>query len=173
MEHSLFWRADSRLWNSKFYYWFTGEGVSTCSATSVSNLYPHTCFVSSTSRLPMNIFLRSLFHDATARNGPGAPHYRCFTITHSTFSWTPLDERSSRRGDLYLITHNTHKKDVHAPGGDRPLNPSKRAAADPHIRACGHWDLCSVYRPKFCVYFSHHHMCYWIRSPLCQVIWYQ
>ena len=35
-----------------------------------------------------------------------------FTITlrHTKFSATPLDERSARRRDLYLTTHNTHKK---------------------------------------------------------------
>jgi len=53
MDQSLSWRADSRLWNSKFYYSFTGEDVSTCSATSVSNPYSHTCFVSSICRLPI------------------------------------------------------------------------------------------------------------------------
>jgi hypothetical protein len=108
------------------------------------------------------IFLRSVFHGATAPSGPGPPHYRCFTITLrlNTFVWTPLDERSSRRRDLYLTTHNTHKIDVHAPGGVRPRNPSTRAAADPHVRARGHWYLCSVYRPKFCVYFSRHHICH-------------
>ena len=106
------------------------------------------------------IFLRYLFHCATAPSGPGPPHYRCFTITlrHNIFGWFPLDERSSRRRDLYLTTHNTHKKDVHAPGGVRRRSPSKRAAADPHIRARGHWYLSSGYRTKFCVCFSHHHM---------------
>jgi hypothetical protein len=35
-----------------------------------------------------------------------------FTITlrHIKFGRTPLDERSARRRDLYLTTHNTHKK---------------------------------------------------------------
>jgi hypothetical protein len=31
-------------------------------------------------------------------------------------------------------------RDIHAPGGIRSRNPSKRAAADPHLRPCGHWD---------------------------------
>jgi len=107
------------------------------------------------------IFLSSLFHCATAPIGPGLPHYRSFTITLSinTFGWTPLDERSSRRRDLYLTTHNTDKKDSHVPVGVRPRNPNKPTAADPHIRERGHWNLCPVYRPKFCMYFSHHHMC--------------
>ena len=107
------------------------------------------------------ISLRSLFHCATAPSGPGPPHYGCLSITlrFNTFGWTPLDERSSRRRDLYLTTHNTDKKDFHALGGVRPRNPNKPAAADPHIRERGHWNLCPAYRPKVCVYFSHHHMC--------------
>jgi hypothetical protein len=31
-------------------------------------------------------------------------------------------------------------RDIHAPGGIRSRNPSKREAADPHLRPCGHWD---------------------------------
>jgi len=45
--------------------------------------------------------------------------------------WPPLDEWSARRGDLYLTTHNTHKRQTSMPpGGNRTHNPSKRAAAD-------------------------------------------
>jgi hypothetical protein len=50
-------------------------------------------------------------------------------------------ERSARRRDLYLRTHNTHKKQTSMPpGGIQPHNPSKRAAADPRLRPRGHWD---------------------------------
>jgi hypothetical protein len=46
----------------------------------------------------------------------------------------PLDEWSARRKDLYLKTHNTYnRQDIHAAGGIRTHNPSKRATADPHI----------------------------------------
>jgi hypothetical protein len=49
---------------------------------------------------------------ATAPSGPGPPHYRGFTITlrHTTLGRTRLDEWSARRRDLYLTTHNTHKR---------------------------------------------------------------
>ena len=79
---------------------------------------------------------------ATAPSVQGPPHYRGFTITlrHTTLGRTPLDERSARRRDLYLTTHNTHKTDIHAPGGIRTRNPSKRAVADPRLRPRGHWD---------------------------------
>ena len=78
-------------------------------------------------------------HGATAPSGPGPPHYRGFTITlrHTkthTLGWSPQDEWPGRRRDLYLTTHNTHKRDIHAPGGFRKPNPIRRAAADPRLR---------------------------------------
>ena len=53
-------------------------------------------------------------HSATAPIGPGLPHYRGFTITHrhTTPGRCPLDEWSARLRDLYLATHNTHKRQV-------------------------------------------------------------
>ena len=37
-------------------------------------------------------------------------------------------------------TQHSHETDIHAPGGIRNRNPNKRAAADPRLRPCGHWD---------------------------------
>jgi len=55
--------------------------------------------------------------------------------------WSPLDEWSAWRRDLYLNIHNTHKKKyIHASGGIRTRNPSKRAAADPCFRPRGQRD---------------------------------
>ena len=53
------------------------------------------------------------------------------THTHiDTLGRTPLGEGSARRRDLYLITDNIHKQtNMHAPGGIRTRNPSKRAAS--------------------------------------------
>jgi hypothetical protein len=45
-------------------------------------------------------------------SGPGPPHYGGFTIT---FGRTPLDEWSARRRDLYLRTHNTHRRQSFMP----------------------------------------------------------
>jgi hypothetical protein len=75
-------------------------------------------------------------------------HCRCrglllhtITLRHATLGRTPLDEGSVRRRDLYLTTHNTHKRQASVPiGGIRTRNPSKRAAADPRRRPHGHWD---------------------------------
>jgi len=42
-----------------------------------------------------------------------------------------------------------HTTDIHAPGGIRTQNPSKRAAADRRFRRRGHWDqMPSLYLPK-------------------------
>ena len=51
-----------------------------------------------------------------SRSGPRAPHYRWFVITlsHSTVGRT-LDEWSARRRDLYMTTHNTHKRQTLMP----------------------------------------------------------
>ena len=54
---------------------------------------------------------------ATTTSVPGPPHCRSFTITlrHTTVGRTPLDEWSARRRDLYLTTHNTHKRQTSMP----------------------------------------------------------
>jgi len=41
-----------------------------------------------------------------APSQPEPPH----SVTHTTFSLTPLDERSARRRGLHLTTHNTHMR---------------------------------------------------------------
>jgi hypothetical protein len=59
---------------------------------------------------------------ATARGVPG-PLCRGFTITprHTTFGRTPLDEGSARRRDVYLTTHNNHKRQTcMSPAGFEP-----------------------------------------------------
>ena len=43
--------------------------------------------------------------------------------------------------NLYLTTNNTHRRQtIHAPGGIRTHNPSKRAAAHLRLRPRGNWD---------------------------------
>ena len=62
-------------------------------------------------------------HGATARSGPGAPHYQGFTIIlkHTTYVRTPLDEWSARRLDLYLTTRYTHERQTSmTPAGFEP-----------------------------------------------------
>jgi len=57
--------------------------------------------------------------------------------TH-TLGRAPLDERSVRRRDLYLTKQCSQQTDIHAHGGIRTRNPSKRATTDPHLRPRGH-----------------------------------
>jgi hypothetical protein len=47
---------------------------------------------------------------------------------HTTVGRAPLDEWSARRRDLYLTTHDTHNRNIHAPGGIRTHDLSRRAA---------------------------------------------
>jgi hypothetical protein len=50
--------------------------------------------------------------------GLGRLIFRVFTITqlrHTTLGRTPLDEGPARRRDLYLTTHNTHKRQTSMP----------------------------------------------------------
>jgi hypothetical protein len=79
-------------------------------------------------------------HCGIAPSGPGPPHYRGFTITlrHTTLGRAPLDEWSARRRDLYLTTHNTHKRqtsmppagfETTIPGSERPQTHAVNRAA--------------------------------------------
>jgi hypothetical protein len=66
-------------------------------------------------------------YGTTAPNGPGAHHYRGFTITlrHTTLGRTPLDEWSARRRDLHLTT----------PTLPRGRHPCLRRESNPAIPA--------------------------------------
>jgi hypothetical protein len=59
--------------------------------------------------------------------GLGRLIFRGFTITlfrHTTFGRTPLDEGPARRRDLYVTTHNTHKRQTSMPSvGFEPTIP--------------------------------------------------
>jgi len=47
---------------------------------------------------------------------------------HTTLDWTPLDEWSARRRDLYLTKHNTHKRQTH-PCQRQDSNPQSQEAS--------------------------------------------
>jgi hypothetical protein len=63
-------------------------------------------------KLDHTLWPKFVFHVATAHSGPRPPHYSDFTITlkHTTLSRTPLNGWSVRRRNLYLTTHNIHKR---------------------------------------------------------------
>ena len=101
-------------------------------------------------RIKCLVSFNFFYNGATAPSGRGPPHYRGFTSTlrHTTLSVTPLDEWSARRRDLYLTKkQDSQQTDIHALGGIRTRNPSKRAAASPSFRPRGHWDRLSFKIP--------------------------
>jgi hypothetical protein len=60
------------------------------------------------------------------------------TQRRATAGSAPLDERSARRRNLYLTTHNTHnRKNIYAPGGIRTHDRSRRAAVNLRLRPRG------------------------------------
>ena len=77
------------------------------------------------------LFLPSYAHPqgTTAPSGPVLLHYQDFTntLTHTTLGGTPLHERSARRRNLYLTTHNTHKRQTSLSPWD--WNPQSRWAS--------------------------------------------
>jgi hypothetical protein len=79
--------------------------------------------------------------------GPMPRHFTTLhdhTDRHTTVGRTPLDEGPARRRDL--TTQHLQQTDIHALGGIRTHDPSKRAAADPSLRPHDHWD-----RPPSCL----------------------
>jgi hypothetical protein len=57
------------------------------------------------------------------------------SVTHTTLRRTPLDEVSAHRRDLYLTTHNTHKRETSTPPAwFEPAIPA--SAADLRLRLC-------------------------------------
>jgi hypothetical protein len=60
------------------------------------------------------------------------------TQRRTTVKRTPLDERSARRRDLYLTTHDTHNRQISMPPvGFKPtISAGERPAAACLLRSC-------------------------------------
>jgi hypothetical protein len=76
-----------------------------------------------------------------APSGPGPPHYPGLTITlrHAILArllWTS-DQPEAKTSTWQKTTRVTN---IHAAGGIRARNPSKRAGADPRLRPRSLWD---------------------------------
>ena len=83
----------------------------------------------------MNLF----FYGARVSSRERLPHYSGFTITLDTphtlgLLWT------RDQPDTWPHTQHSQQTDIHAPGGIRTHNPSKRPAVDPCLRPRCHWD---------------------------------
>ena len=69
-------------------------------------------------------------------------------MTHHS-PYDSLDERSARRKDPDLTTHNTHHRQTSiSPAGFETAIPIMRATEDPHFRPLGHWDRQSLPRAQ-------------------------
>jgi len=90
-----------------------------------------------------NKFRHFFFPVASQPPGGSWPlHSWGFYITHNDapqsvgLLWT-----SHRQTSTWQHTQHSQQTDIHAPGGIRNHNLSRRAAADLHLRPRGHWDL--------------------------------
>jgi hypothetical protein len=94
------------------------------------------------------VHISTLFFVCFWRSSPQWARASSFTMfldhtqRRTTVGRTPLDEWSARRRDLHLTTQNTHNRQtsIHALGGIRTHNLSRRATADLRLRPRGHWD---------------------------------
>jgi hypothetical protein len=107
----------------------------------------HTFVTKQFLRKTISVFVNTFFsHDAPSCRKPGLPHYQDFTITlrHATRSMAPLAKRSARLRDLYLTTHNTHKRQTYMPpAGCKPTIPASEQVSDLRLRPRGQRDrLC-------------------------------
>ena len=79
-------------------------------------------------------------------SGLWPPRLRGFMITHNDVPqsvghlWTS-DQSVAENSDN---TQHSQQKNIHAPGGIRTHNLSRRAAVDLRLRPRGHWDRCFV-----------------------------
>jgi hypothetical protein len=77
--------------------------------------------------------------------------------TEDTLQSGGLNEWSARRRDIYLTTHNTLKRNVHASGGIQTHNLRGQEAADPRLRPRCNWDQPFSYKAinyDYCINFS-------------------
>jgi len=65
---------------------------------------------------------------------------RSHTTTHHSRQDSSVRVISLSRRPLPDNTQHTQQTNIHAPGGIRTHNLSRRAAANLLLRLCGHWD---------------------------------
>jgi hypothetical protein len=82
----------------------------------------------------------SLFYLLVYSRCRGFLWFHLITLRHTPQSVGLQDEGSGHRRDLYLTTQTLYKTNIHATGGIRTHDPSKRSAADLRLREGGYWD---------------------------------
>ena len=93
------------------------------------------------SSIPIHTFITFVtlfFSWLDSPSGPRLP--RCWgfelTLRHTTLRRSPVDEWSDPRRDLYLITHNTHKRQTSMP--PTGFEPSIPASEEPQTHILDH-----------------------------------
>ena len=90
------------------------------------------------------------------------------TQRHATVGRTPLDERSARRRDLYLTTHDTHNRQVSMPpvGFEPKISAGVRAVP----RLCGFYPgICFTTEEKARTNLSQS-LCGSLITSICRVV---
>jgi hypothetical protein len=83
-----------------------------------------------------------IFSGTAAQRGLWPPRPRGFVITHNDapqsvgLPWTS----DQLVAETSTLQHTTHTTNIHAPGGIRTHDHSRRAAVDLRLRPCDHWD---------------------------------
>jgi len=91
------------------------QNTHTCTHSHILPKHPHMHTLTHITKTPTHA------HTHTLQNKLNQPQHKetttVFTITlrHTTLGRTSLDEWSARRRDLYLITHNTYKRQKYMP----------------------------------------------------------
>ena len=122
--------------------WFPRLQVATtcfsCSPPDLSFLDPHFIFMYT----HYNHCHRALWRCDPTR--VMASSFLRFSRSHTTTQHSRQDSCgrmiSSSQRPLPDNTRHSQQKNIHAPGGIRTYDPSRRAAADLRPRLCGHWD---------------------------------
>jgi hypothetical protein len=81
----------------------------------------------------------SLFYLLTV--GVEVVYFHLITMRHTPQSVGLLWTRDRPVAEISTWQHkHSQQTNIHAPGGIRTHDPSKRSAADLRLRKCGHWD---------------------------------
>ena len=109
--------------------------------TYIVYLYSSACVTTANLRYSFFFFFLLWRCDPTRVMASSFLRFLDHTQRRSTVVRTHLDEWSARRRDLYLTTHDTHNRQhIHASGGIRTHDLSRRAAAELRLRPRGRWD---------------------------------
>jgi len=87
------------------------------------------------------------FCGAATQHGSWPPHSRGFQITHNDApqSVGPLWTSDHPVAETSTCQHTTLTTNIHAPGGIRTHDLSRRTAVDLRLRPRGHWDRHKIY----------------------------